>query len=236
MQHLQPTVYLVDDDEDVGRALALLLKMEGLPVQRFQSAEAFLEACPADALGCLVLDLRMPQMDGLGLQQALAEQRLQLPVVFISGAGDVAAATRAFRGGAVDFFEKPVDVEAFVKRVKDCLQTQLQQREETCQREQARAEYDRLTAREKEVLALTVAGRSNKEIGRELGISYRTVELHRSHLMTKLGVNSLSGLISKIWGCTESCHYGPSGLNCRAAPDCPSPANRQTEPSDPSPM
>jgi len=218
MRLSQPTVYLVDDDDAVCQSLALLIESEGMPVRCFASARAFMDAYEPGAPDCLVLDVRMPGLDGLGLQQALAEKSLLLPIVFICGEGDIATVTQAFRGGAADFFQKPIDVEAFLKRVKDCLEKGTRDWEKASHQARIRTAFTELTPRESNVMTQMLSGRSNKEIAKSLGISHRTVEIHRARVMEKMQVDTLSELVNKVWGCMAYCGNALLPGNC--PPDC----------------
>ena len=186
-------ICIVDDDEAVRDSLQALFEAEGFDVAAFASARAFLAHGPARA-GCLVTDLRMPDMNGLELLAALAERGDAPPVIMITGHGDVPMAVRAMKLGAADFIEKPFDARLLVARVREALRA-------TAERGRARADseiqrrVELLTPREREVLEQLVLGRSNKAIGLELKISPRTVEIHRARVMEKLAVGSLAELV-----------------------------------------
>lgn len=199
------TVYLVDDDDAVRDALGALFRAEGLPVNVYESAEAFLAACPPDAAGCLVLDVRMPGLGGLDLQRTLGERGIRLPIIFLTGHGDIPMSVRALRAGAVDFLEKPPDLDTLLARVREAIALDARQRAEETGRGAVRARCRRLTPREREILAQVAAGRTSKEIARALAISPRTVEVHRSHLMEKLGARSLADLVASaaLCGCVS---------------------------------
>jgi two-component system response regulator TtrR len=190
-----PTVYVVDDDGSTRELLAWLMKREGLAVETFAAARSFLESYPADAPGCLVLDLNMPGMSGLDLQQYLKEHGVLIPVIFLSGRADVPNAVRAVKEGAIDFIEKPFDYKRVVALAEDCIR---RDRDARARRERSRASGERLaqlTQREREVLELVVAGRMNREIAEQLDISVKTVEAHRARLMEKLDVHSVAELV-----------------------------------------
>lgn len=188
---MHPTIFVVDDDAIVREALALLLETTGFRVSCHDSAEAFLDAWHPDRAGCLVLDMRMPGMGGEALQAELKRRNARLPVIFMSAFGDVPTTVRAMQGGAVDFLTKPVNGADLIDRVRAALaqDQSLRQAESRCQDFQARLE--KLTEREREILALALAGHSNKAIAQTLGISFRTIEVHRSHILLKLDVRSL---------------------------------------------
>ena len=190
-----PTVYVVDDDESTRELLTWLMKREGLDVQAFAEARAFLAAYHVGAPGCLILDLNMPGMSGLDLQQNLKAAGVTLPVIFLSGRADVPNAVRAVREGAIDFIEKPFDYKQVVALVRDCIARDERAR---MQREVRRANAERLaqlTQREREVLDLVVAGKTNRDIAEALDISVKTVEAHRSRLMEKVEAESVAQLV-----------------------------------------
>jgi len=188
---MTPTVHIVDDDAAVRQGLEQLLGASGFRVQSFASAEAFLAACEKGCAGCVVLDVAMPGMSGPALQAALAERNLHLPIIFLTGHGDVPTSVRAIKAGAVEFFEKPVASDLLIAAVRNAMVLEASQHEDQALRAAARARYAKLTAREREIMALAVAGLSNKEIGRRLGVSHRTVEIHRSRAMRKMRAATL---------------------------------------------
>lgn len=190
-----PVVYLVDDDEAVREALALLINTVGLEVQTFPSPTLFLQAFDPQAIGCLVLDVRMPGMSGLQLQELLRERGVDLPVVLITGHGDVNLARRAFLGGAVEFLPKPIDEQTLIDTLQRAVRAHIRSRQQQQTTRQARERLERLSARELEVLRLMVEGQTSKQMARQLSVSHRTIETHRAHLMEKLEVDSLAGLI-----------------------------------------
>jgi FixJ family two-component response regulator len=190
-----PTVFVVDDDPAFCQSLRLLLHSAGLRVEDYPSAESFLEAACAQRPGCLVLDVRMPGWSGLELQAHLSAKRIRMPIIFITGHGDIPMAVSAVKAGAVDFLEKPLNDEVLLERIHQALAYDAQQRRAALDRAQSDARLARLTPREKEVMQLVVAGRSNKQIAAELQISHRTVEIYRARVMDKLGTKSLCELI-----------------------------------------
>jgi len=192
------TVFLVDDDAAVRTAVTMSLQQAGLAVRCYASAEAFLTDFPPDHRGCLVLDVRMPNMSGIALQQELSKRQITLPVLFITGFGDVAASVSAMKNGAVDFLEKPVTPEVLLSRIREALGHDRRMADECIKRESVRQRVERLTARERQVAGLVMRGKTNKEISRALDISYRTVEKYRAMAMSKLGVGNLA----------ELCHLG----------------------------
>jgi RNA polymerase sigma factor (sigma-70 family) len=188
------TVFLVDDDDALRESLAMLLAQVGLRVRAFHSARAFLDAFTAGDSGCLVLDLRMPDMTGLELQAELLQKGSDLPVIFLSGYADVPATVRAIKGGALDFLEKTVARETLIGRVRQALEEDRRQRAERVEERMSRADYDQLSPREREVMLLATKGLTNKEIARQLGISSRTVENHRAHVMEKMRARNIAEL------------------------------------------
>lgn len=188
-------VTLVEDEAPVRDALTQILQGAGLQVEAFASAEDFLAALRPGRRGCLLLDVRLPGLSGPELQAALNARGVELPVVFLTGKGDVATAARTFKAGAFDFLEKPVRAKALLERVQAALQLERERHSRAISRREALRRLSRLTAREREVMALVAAGRSSKEIGRRLGISHRTVEVHRGHIMQKTQARSTLDLV-----------------------------------------
>jgi len=188
-------VYVVDDDEAVRDSIAMLLESADLPHCCFDSADAFLAQHDAGQRGCLVLDIRMPGMTGLQLQQRLGEIGSTLPVIFITGHGDVPMAVEAMRQGALDFLRKPVNETDFIGRIQQALDIESGKWHQRLDREQQRERIESLTEREREVFELVAEGHANKTVADKLGISERTVEVHRSQAMKKLGARSLAELV-----------------------------------------
>ena len=186
------TVFIVDDDASVRDALSLLLSLRGYATAVFASAEDFLGAMSPHWRGCVVADIRMPGMSGLDLQDALLSHPTKLPVIIITGHGDVAAARQAFKAHAVDFIEKPFDDMYLVRAIETALASLESEGGTT---EQARSGLQSLSAREREVMELVVEGLDNRSLGDRLGISARTVEVHKARVMAKLGARSLAELI-----------------------------------------
>ena len=195
MTDTEPTVFLVDDDHAVRDALELLLDAASFKTASFENARAFLDAYTHNQAGCLVLDIRMPDMSGMELQDALAARGISLPIIFLTGHGNVPMSARAFRSGAIDFMEKPFDESALLERIREAIQLDLSNRETITRRNNARARLTTLTQREQQVMLLVVAGKVNKEIATELNLSHRTVEIHRGRVMEKTGASSLTRLI-----------------------------------------
>jgi FixJ family two-component response regulator len=189
---LSPLVHLVDDDEAVRSSLALLIGTVGLRVQSWAEPQAFLEGFDRQAIGVIVLDVRMPGMSGLALLEALVAQGVDQPVVMLTGHGTVEMCRRAFKAGAAEFLEKPVDDEALLEALQNGVRRHVKSRERNQADRLARERYAQLSEREREVLGLIVAGLTNKEIGRSLQLSPRTVESHRANLFAKLETQSLA--------------------------------------------
>lgn len=204
----EPTVYLVDDDAGVRDALGFLLGTVGLPVRAFADGRAFREQLDPGAVGCLLLDIRMPHVSGLQLQEQLRAAGVDLPVVILTGHGNVDLCRRAFRQGAVDFLEKPVDETTLLEAVQRAIHLHLSRREQRGAGEQARARLARLTDREREVLTGLMDGQTSKQSARVLGISARTVETHRASLCEKLGVRSLAELMRTYLSAVDSAGPG----------------------------
>lgn len=191
-------VHVVDDDAAVRDSLRYLLEGEGLAVRTYASAEQFLAEFQDDAPGCAVVDLRMPGMSGLDLQENLARRRLPLPLVFVTAHGDVSQAVKAMRRGAVDFVEKPFSDELLVEAVRRALGVHARLPDPEEGPEVLRARAAQLSARERDVLVAVVEGKSSKAIGTALGIATKTVEAHRGRIMAKLGAPSLAALVRLV--------------------------------------
>lgn len=189
------TVFIVDDDPSVRDALGLLLGVHDYRLAVFADADSFLEALKPHWRGCLLLDIRMPGMDGLALQKKLLELGCDLPVVIMTGHGDVDSAREAFRALAVDFLEKPLDGARLLAAIAEAFERQRRAADAALSRDQIQRRLDGLTPREREVMARVVAGLHNREIAAELAISPRTVEVHKARMMDKLGVGSVAELV-----------------------------------------
>jgi len=189
------TVYLVEDDDDVRDSTTMLLRASGLAVESFRDGDAFLAALSAEAAGCCVLDVRLPGRDGLAVHQAMLASGPALPVIFITGHGDIPMAVRAVAAGALDFLEKPFDEAALIERIERAFEVDRERRSKDIVQSGIDARMDRLTAREHDVLRLILDGRPNKVIAYELDVSIRTVEIHRSNLMRKLECTTASDLV-----------------------------------------
>lgn len=192
---MEQTVYVVDDDAAIRDSLSFLMKSVDLPCRCYGSAKEFIDAYDPSMSGCLVLDIRMPGMSGMDLQQHLNEKRSILPVIFITGHGDIPMAVDAMQKGAIDFLQKPFRDQDLLDRINNALESDRSAREELEQIEVLRRRYDSLTSREKEVMTEVVAGKPNKIIAYDLDVSQRTVEIHRSRVMEKMQAKSLAHLV-----------------------------------------
>jgi len=201
----EPMVYIVDDDAAVRTALRRLFKSVGIRTETFASASAFLEHEIADAPGCIVLDVRMPRMSGLDLQGELTRRGVNLPVVFITGHGEVPMAVRALKAGAADFLQKPFQDQELIDAVHRAVEQHRQDRATAAEQDELNRRLETLTPREREVFALVVTGLLNKQIAGELGTSEKTVKVHRARVMEKMEAGSLAQLV-KI---SERIEIGP---------------------------
>jgi two-component system response regulator FixJ len=191
----EATVFVVDDDPAMRKSLRWLLQSVGLTVEVFDSGEAFLARVDASACGCLILDLRMPGMGGLGLQEALTARGVDVPTIIVTGYAEVPSAVRAMKAGAIDFLEKPFSDEALLERVRHALAIERDRRQAREVRAGARARLAALTPRERQVLDELVQGHHNRAISAALGIAEKTVEVHRASVMRKLNAASLTDAI-----------------------------------------
>ncbi|MBQ0960082.1 response regulator transcription factor [Ideonella sp. 4Y11] len=192
-----PLIHLVDDDAAVRDGLALLIGTVGLRVQTWDDPQAFIAGFDRQAIGAIVLDVRMPGLGGIAVLERLQSEGVDQPVVMLTGHGTVALCRRAFKSGAAEFLEKPVDDELLLETLQQAVRQHVRSRERHTADREARARHAQLSQREREVLGLIVEGLTNKEIGRALGLSPRTVETHRANLFAKLGAESLAQLIRR---------------------------------------
>jgi RNA polymerase sigma factor (sigma-70 family) len=189
------TVYIVDDDQAIRHAMELLMRSVGLDYEIFHSADDFLSNHSNERAGCLVLDIRMPGLGGLELQEKLNDTGSTMPVIFITGHGDVPMAVEAMQKGAVDFIQKPFRDQELLDRVGEALKTDQERRSAREEKAEVLTRIEKLTNRERQVLDLVVTGKPNKVIAYELGVSQRTVEIHRARVMEKMQAKSLADLV-----------------------------------------
>jgi len=205
-------VHVVDDDESIRRSLESLLQEVGVPVATFPSAEAFLQALRDDSRGCILLDVRMPGMSGLQLQQILRERGVSMPTIILTGHADVPMAVSAMSAGAAGFVEKPFNPQDLLDRIHDCLATDVRQAAFQAERNEANHSLAKLSSREQEVLRELVKGKPSKLIASALGISEKTVDVHRSNLMRKTGTRSVAELV-RIWFLVHPLEQDSSAAN-----------------------
>jgi two-component system, LuxR family, response regulator FixJ len=194
-KQLNSTVYIVDDDSAIRHAMDLLMRSVGLEYEIFHSADDFLASYSDEWAGCLVLDIRMPGLGGMELQDKLNESGSTLPIIFITGHGDVPMAVKAMQKGAVDFIQKPFRDQELLDRIKDALESEQVSRSVREEKAAVLDRIEKLTARESQVLDLVVTGKPNKVIAYELDVSQRTVEIHRARVMEKMHARSLADLV-----------------------------------------
>lgn len=188
-------VYIVDDEEPVRKALSLLMRSEGIESKAYASAQEFLDDYDADRPSCLVLDVRMPEMNGLELQDVLISKSVHIPICFITANGDIPMTVRAMKGGAREFFEKPFNNQVLLNKIQEYLEKEIVKRQEQRTQSDTEKRLASLTPREREVTELLIKGMRNKHIAAELQISTRTVESHRAQIMRKLGLKTVSELV-----------------------------------------
>ncbi len=194
MTNTMTKVFIVDDDPAVRDSLSLMIEQEGFQVEAFDSAEAFLAVGPTDCCGCAIIDVRMSGMDGLQLQDEMVKRGMRLPIVFLTGHGDIPMSVRAIKAGAVDFLTKPVTREKLLGCVRAAIQSGERLLAQAARLQEAQSLLAELTEREREVMSLAVLGHPNKEIARRLDISHRTVEIHKARIMHKTGAVNLLDL------------------------------------------
>ncbi|HCW90655.1 MAG TPA: DNA-binding response regulator [Marinobacter sp.] len=198
MTETRQVVYVVEDDDAVRDSLELLLKSDGKAVRTYENANEFLKDYSDDMAGCIVLDIRMPGMDGMELQKKLNEKHSLLPIIFVTGHGDVPMAVDAMKEGAVDFIQKPYREEALLEKIESALEKDREQRKTLGEKQEIVRRIKTLTPRESEIMERMIAGQANKVIAIELEISQRTVEIHRSRVMHKMGTHSLAHLVRMV--------------------------------------
>lgn len=188
------TVFIIDDDPAVRDALSLMIEQENLAVAAFENAEAFLASCQSECYGCAIIDIRMPGMDGMQLQEVLSKRNMHLPVIFLTGHGDIPMSVQAMKAGAMDFLTKPVTRDKLLAAVRLAIQKSEIAMAENTNHQEALSRLANLTDRERNVMLLAIQGHPNKDIARKLGISHRTVEIHKSKIMHKTGAANLLDL------------------------------------------
>lgn len=208
MTSQQSHIHLVDDDPEVRTGVSLLLESEDLNVRIFADAQSLLDFVTPATPGCLILDVRLPDMDGLTLQRQLKEQDVRMPILFISGHGDIPMAVRALHEGALDFLEKPFSDQTLLEAVQHALEQDANERAGALKVAHLQARLDSLSPREQEVLEGLLDGQPNKLIARDLDVSVRTVEIHRSNLMQKMGAKNASHLARLALACSDYRHRG----------------------------
>ena len=192
---LTPTVFVIDDDASVRKSLSRLLRSLGFEVEAFASSELFLERAPYDGVGCIILDIRMPGLDGMALQEQLSKADYSMPIIFITGHGDIPMSVRAMKKGAVDFLPKPFDDDDLLQAVRRGIEKDVQARAERAEIELVLERLKLLTPREQEILRYVISGLLNKQIGFKLGIAEKTIKIHRGRIMEKLHVSSVADLV-----------------------------------------
>jgi len=203
MTQSEPTVFIVDDDPSVLEGLRLLMKSVKLNVKTYSSAQEFLDSYNPDRPGCLLIDMRMPGISGLELQEILQSRNILIPTIIITGCGEVMDAVQAMKKGAIDFIEKPFNGQYLLDQVHKAIAEDAQIRKKQAQQQVVSASLALLTPRERQVMDLVIAGKANKVIARELGLSMKTVEFHRAHMMKKMKVNSVAELVDLFISATK---------------------------------
>jgi len=195
VKQAETVVFVVDDDRSVREAIKSLIMSVGLQVETFESAQEFLRSKRLDVPGCVVLDVRLPGLSGLDLQREMAAHAVKLPIIFITGHGDIPMSVRAMKAGAVEFLTKPFRDQDLLDAIQQALARDRESRQQLSQIAELRTRFEELTSREKEVMRLVAAGLLNKQIAGELGISEITVKIHRGQVMRKMGAGSLADLV-----------------------------------------
>ncbi|MFN2425259.1 MAG: response regulator transcription factor [Candidatus Binatia bacterium] len=198
MNHDTPTVYVVDDDASVRNSLRELLASVSLPVETYASSREFLDSFHPERPGCLVLDVRLKEGSGLDLQDELVKRHVPLPIIVLTGHGDVPSSVRALKAGAFDFLQKPPPPDVLLERIRAAIENDRQRRAAAASREDALHQLESLTPRERDVMSLLVSGSTSKEVASDLGISVRTVEGHRRRVLSKLNVTSAAQLVRVV--------------------------------------
>lgn len=217
MRMITPTVYVVDDDDAVRESLYALLRSVDLEVETFPSASAFLAAYTPAQPGCLVLDVRLKGMSGLELQQELRQRAVNIPVIILTGHGDVPVAVKAMKNGAFEFLEKPFSKQVFLEHVRRAIDQDHRMRTAESYVQDVNAKLERLTRRENDVLEGILAGRLSKQIANELGVSKKTVDVHRANLMRKMQVDTVAALVDQVVSARRPAPSAPGAANGDAA-------------------
>jgi FixJ family two-component response regulator len=192
---LHPRVFVIDDDASVRKSLTRLLHSYGFEVESFASAEYFLQREPFEEIGCIILDIRMPGMSGMVLQEKLSHINNVLPIIFITGHGDIPTSVQAMKKGAIDFLTKPFDDKGLLQAIQSAIEKNIKAKADQEEVHRAVKLIHQLTTREREILSYIIAGLLNKQIGFKLGIAEKTIKVHRSHIMEKLQVSSVADLV-----------------------------------------
>ena len=195
MTEVEPIVFVVDDDLSVRRSTERLIRAAGLKVQTFTSAKEFLKNARFEGPACLVLDVRMPGLSGMDLQVELTQSGIQVPIIFITGHGDIPMSVRAMKAGAVEFLAKPFRTRSLLDAVRAAIERDRSAHKERSETGELRQRYEQLTPREREVMALVVTGLLNKQVAGQLDTTERTIKFHRSHIMQKMRAESLADLV-----------------------------------------
>lgn len=227
----EPTVFIVDDDSAVRDALVELIQSMDMKAHAYHSVNAFLKDYSPSKRGCLVLDVRLPQHSGIELQQHLNRHKITIPIIFVSGHSTVSIAVQTLKAGAIDFIEKPFNDQDLLDSIQRAMKIDKKSRNEQRWREKTSAYLNCLSKREKEVLRFLIQGKANKTIAHEMTLSIKTVETHRAHIMQKLEINSMAGM---VWMALISGEYHeiPDRLPFNPPPDRPSPFSLQTDVSN----
>ncbi|OAI08135.1 response regulator transcription factor [Methylomonas methanica] len=196
LEYANSRVYLVDDDPDVLDSLTVLIKLTGLKTVSFESAVDFLDSYCSEQPSCLVLDIQMPLMGGLELQQELSKRNINIPIIFISGNAEIPDAVKALKAGAVDFLEKPFEPNKLIEGILSAIRKDIKNREERIEKEKIKELFSSLSAREKEVLQLIISNHSSKQAAKQLDVSHRTIEAHRARIMEKMQAVSTTELVA----------------------------------------
>jgi FixJ family two-component response regulator len=209
-QESDAIIAIVDDDPSVRRGLQRLIRSVGWKVETFASAQEFLTRPRTEVPSCVALDLQLPGLSGLDLQKRMAEARLETPIVFLTGHGNIPASVQAMKAGAIEFLTKPVDEQDLLKAIQEAIKRDRRQRQEHVEMRELRERYESLTAREQEVMQQVISGLLNKQIAAELQITEDTVKFHRGHIMRKMRADSLAGLVRMAEKLGIRSHQGPA--------------------------